>query len=78
MDWIKVTPETMPKNGQHVIATIFRIDGKKDVEPFVRHYNGQWEIIEYDSIYWQPIRLDGTDRYLEVTHWMPYPDPAED
>lgn len=73
MDWIKVTPETMPPEGQKVIATtVWR--GKKQVEFELYRKDGEW---------WQDYENwdgGGSCCYLggDVTHWMPYPGPAED
>lgn len=72
MDWIKVTPETMPPDMEPVLVTT-EYDGKRGVIADVR-YNPKygWEVLT-DALgdYWEDIRE-------KVTHWMPFPEPAED
>ena len=77
MDWIKVTPETMPPDMEPVIATIQdKRDGERETCSDVR-YNSEckkWEVLmECYTGYW-----DEFGEFIEVTHWMPYPEPAED
>lgn len=74
MDWIKVTPETMPKENETVFVTI-KYDDSEVVVVWadVRwNKNAGWE---YLTNSWEDIwgKVDG-----EVTHWMKYPEPAED
>ncbi len=74
MDWIKATPQTMPPDGQDVIVTI---NGKvkKHIVFGVYRKNGKWRAdyeFDEDDIY---VHYYSDD---EVTHWMPYPEPAED
>lgn len=74
MAWIKVTPETMPLEGEAVIVTIRYDDSdKRVVWADVRwREDVGWEYLSnsWDSIWSQ---VDGA-----VTHWMPYPEPAEE
>lgn len=90
MNWIKVTPETMPKDNTQVIVTV--------------EENGERRVLIND-IWYNPKTMDGKilngfyrifigrfDTPLEfiplcgakyciadsVTHWMLYPGPAED
>lgn len=76
MDWIKVTPETIPPQGETVLATILYTDTddpKRVVWADVRWSEDDgWEYLScaWDYI-WSPI--EG-----EVTHWMPMPKPPED
>lgn len=77
MDWIKVTQETMPPDMESVFASVIDEDGDKVLYPECR-WNSWRKIWEYpkewygwDEVVW--LRVIGT-----VTHWMPYPDPAED
>lgn len=83
MDWIKVTPETIPPDMEPVIVTAFhqgRVEGEKernkDVFTDVRWNKmlqafeiKEWNICQYEWTTWHD---------LKVTHWMPYPEPAED
>lgn len=74
MDWIKVTPETMPPERENVLVTIRYDDSdEKFVWADVRWSKDVgWEYLasSFDDIW---TSVDG-----EVTHWMPYPKPAED
>lgn len=79
MDWVKVTPETMPKPFEEVMATI-ETDGargkRREFRPVVRWLGDErgWE--EYEAIedcVWWPICAGE-----RVTHWMKYPAVAED
>lgn len=73
MDWIKVTPETMPPDMEPVMVTVkgkLGSDIMKDVV-WEQKSNG-WA---YDDGADCLIYLDEN---LKVTHWMPYPEPAED
>lgn len=73
MNWIKVTPETMPLDRTLVLVTIVYDDGVKGVMPDCI-WNGEykkWErLYEAGTVYW-------SDLTEEVTHWMPYPEPAD-
>lgn len=73
MDWIKVTPDTMPPDEVSVMATVER-NGKRRVFPEVR-FSENYECWQYPAEacmdYWEDI--DGV-----VTHWAHYPKPAED
>lgn len=77
MEWIKVTPETMPPENTDLLVTIFYGDCEEpvygvwaDVRWSVK--NG-WQYLSnaWDSV-WSPVE-DG-----EITHWMLYPKPAQD
>lgn len=84
MKWINVK-ESLPKDMEPVLVTAKNSDGTKYVtearfnkncynymEEYKKdHPNGVWEW-PYESISddWEEIKE-------EVTHWMPYPDPAE-
>ena len=73
MDWIKVTPETMPPDMEPVMVTLMFSDADGKFVWADARYNGvKWEYLSnsWDNV-WSDI--DG-----EVTHWMPYPEPAED
>lgn len=81
-NWIKVTPEAMPPDMEPVIGTIEKLNGERLTYPMCR-YNKEaqkWEIADVDyyasgADYWEPVEWDIGGR---ITHWMPYPDPAED
>lgn len=73
MDWIKVTPDTMPPDMERVIVTVVGPLGKyimKDI--FFDKSAGLWG---YEDEAGYNIYLNYT---LNITHWMPYPEPAED
>lgn len=76
MDWIKVTPETMPPDMEPVMVTGRVNDGGKQTWVDVR-YNPEYKEWEWlaDAVgdYWEGLGKD-----YEVTHWIPYPEPAED
>lgn len=71
MDWVKVMPETMPKEGQGVILTYIDSAGKKYIEVDALFENGKFKAYS-----------EAWDMYIErddkVTHWMPLPEPADD
>lgn len=76
MNWIKVTPETMPSKGERVILTTINQDGSKttDVATWFGEENG-WKILLLG--YHSCTLADGGYSFT-ITHWMPYPKPAED
>lgn len=72
MKWIKVTPDTMPSEMEFVLVTAKYNSGERYTEAEVRYSKKYgWEYLA-DSMggYWSDMRG-------EVTHWMPYPAPAE-
>lgn len=71
MNWIKVTPETMPPDMEPVIVTYEEDDGKRDVfldAVWCEERNGWAFATEcgYEFV------------NMKITHWMPTPKPAED
>ena len=84
-EWIR-TNAKLPPDKDCVLATVQFPDGTRCVWSDVRfnkslneyteayrneHPNGVWEwAYEAGAGYWEEIKE-------EVTHWMPYPDPAE-
>lgn len=69
MDWIKVTPETMPEEEQYVLVTAIW-KGEKYVT-YAQYTNGHF-LSDIIDIFAANEEIDN------VTHWMPYPKPAED
>lgn len=84
MDWIKVTPETMPKDGEQILVTARSVKSPKNVEVWANCFYdsevGQFGF--YDEIEEMGRGISRYINYLDgdmrVTHWMPYPEPAED
>ena len=86
MDWIKVTPETMPPDMEPVMVTLMFSDADGKFVWADARYNGvKWEYLSnsWDNVWsdidglacgWASGRFAGS----KVTHWMPYPEPAED
>ena len=76
MGWIKVTPETMPPEGMDVLTTLEHPDGTRITSlTAARYVHGKWEILlNTDTLRFLWVAADD----LPVTHWMPYPEPAED
>lgn len=74
MHWIKVTPETMPPDKGMVLVTVKDVSGQKWVESDIcwNEKEGKWQHWHSDG-FWENLLLGD-----EVTHWMPYPEPAED
>lgn len=76
MDWIKVTPDTMPPDMEPVEAII--------------HYPDGFEIHVYNATYnhelcrWVMKNPNGNGEYIEspdgryIDRWMPYPGIEED
>lgn len=84
-NWIKVTTETMPPDMEPVIVTVEE-GGKKYTIADVR-YNPDcgWTVLSDCSgsccSTLKEVKEDGYWEWIgncKVTHWMPYPDPAED
>ena len=81
MDWIKVTPETMPPIGVYVLVTAIynrtgerRVIGETAYEEYWTGYGNKWfGPVGSQNDYW-PLENEG----YTVTHWMSYPEPAED
>lgn len=76
MEWIKVTPETMPKKGTVVFAVVrYKCYGKwyRSVWPDVMlSENGGWEYLaDSTGEHYKPI--DEMFEECDVTHWMKYP-----
>lgn len=71
MDWIKVTPETMPNERQYVLVTYIDCTGEKCVDPDCLFEDGKFKRYDFR---WE--EYEETDDI--VTHWMPLPEPAED
>ena len=75
MNWIKCT-DSMPPDMEPVIVTVRADDGGKQTWVDVR-YNPEyqeWEqLSDISGDYWEGLGND-----CEVTHWMRYPEPAED
>lgn len=72
--WIKVTPETMPPDDDTVIVTVEHPSGDRYIYTEARFDKdrGKWEWpYEAGADYWEDIEE-------KVTHWMPFPKPAED
>ena len=69
MDWIKVTPETMPPDGSWVLVTSVW-SGEKSVE-YAQYENGEF-LGEAEGCMGDRWEIDG------VTHWMPMPEPAKE
>lgn len=72
MDWIKVTPDTMPPEGEEVLVTVDNYGYSKETLGGATYteYSG-WMVLCGSDEGAEPI-------YGKVTHWMPYPAPAED
>lgn len=81
MAWIKCT-DRMPPDKELVLATVKENGKHKDVWPCVQYNKDSkaWEFLEggafvaFNTI----INPDCYGNYYEVTHWMPWPEPAED
>lgn len=71
MDWIKVTPETMPPDMERLMVTMI-VDGKKTTIGNVRRRGQFWEIEEFLIHKWLYIKPE------LITNWMLMPKPAED
>lgn len=77
MNWIKVTPDTMPKDKEEVIVTVEHILKNGSVARYtvsgIRYTKREgWQFFS-NPLYGQ------WNKYSEnVTHWMPLPEPAQD
>lgn len=77
MEWIKVTPETMPPDGEAVIVSVKHDFGDghigKWTEANIRHTQGKgWEYLanSYDNEWWY--YSGGRD----ITYWAHMPEPV--
>lgn len=76
MDWIKVTPETMPPDMEPVMVTVSIALGVSDLwtDFFWNESNKQWMVMNPDTGEFHEL----PDGFMgEITHWMPYPKPAK-
>lgn len=80
MEWIKVTPETMPNEYSHCFITIEigyewerprRVTDIAQYRPDKGYIDSHWDT-------WND--WDEGQQHIKVTHWMPtnFPEPAED
>ena len=79
MDWTKVTPKTMPPNGEPVIVTLEETNSKKRFTEFDVAWSkrqGEWIWINFGTTPMKTAPVSSAR--MRVTHWMPYPKPAED
>lgn len=77
MDWIKVTPETMPPDMEPVMVTVKRAGKKKVLSNYryLKEYEA-WQFQDKMFEEWTP--MNSVFRGMTVTHWKPMPSPAED
>lgn len=79
MEWIKVTPETLPEFYQSCLVTIelkynHETETEKVVDAAVYRPDEGYLCSDWDTFNdW-----DEGQEYIKVTHWMSYPEPAED
>ena len=72
MAWVKCE-ERLPENLEPVLVTGVMMNGKKTVWADMRWNENRWQVLGNSIVgEWDDV-LD-----MEVTHWMSYPDPAED
>lgn len=76
MDWIKVTPETMPPKGKRLILTSENPDGSKTIDIAVWCVEEKGWLLLLPGFH--PSTLADSKTEFTITHWMPYPEPAED
>lgn len=72
MDWIKVTPETMPVDLETVIVNVKLKNGENRVYHEARwnKKKNQWEMLDLSFEDWWRTNLN-------ITHWFPYPESPE-
>lgn len=79
MDWIKVTPETIPPDKAPVILTVRYKDWGKPMDkngivlPLAWREGNRWYVYDNSKEERAPIWC----KFI-ITHWMPYPKPADD
>lgn len=73
MSWVKVTPETMPKDYERVLVTCVDSQGYRFVVQDAFCEDGEWRVVKDWTVFMTEKIKNGV-----VTHWMPYPAPAED
>lgn len=85
MDWIKVTPETMPKDMEPVIVTVEESGKRYTIADARYNQDCGWQaLFDCSGSFCETIAEAKKDGYWDglgnckVTHWMPYPDHAED
>lgn len=75
MDWIKVTPETMPNRDGFYLCSCERPNGERfttSISSFYDTKNGFYYMIGSKRV------GVGEGIGAKVTHWMPLPKPAEE
>lgn len=79
MNWIKVTPETMPPAYSTCIITIEISNGMEEAP------EKETDVAEYDPEegyldgHWNTFNdWDEGQEHIKVTYWMPMPEPEED
>lgn len=77
MNWIQLTPETMPPDMVIVMVTV-RDNGIKKVVRDIAYSHKEQKWFWYDAVETQDFYQFDLDLNGVITHWMPYPDPAED
>lgn len=89
MDWIKVTPETMPNiEGCPFMLTVYSdevIVRYSDGTVGTNRLRGQSDVTEIQegkdkirAIFVEWYDLKKVKEHGEITHWMPMPEPPED
>lgn len=74
MDWIKVT-DRMPPDDMPVIVSLDKgAHGKSVLGGAIYDPKIGWKVTLNGEYFWIFENRDG----CKVTHWMPYPSPAED
>lgn len=80
MDWIKLTPETMPPDMEPVLATMMDMmepPHKNKSTRIARLNAGKWEVLFLDSRGIKAIYLDDYSGYFKIVCWMPIPEPLD-
>ena len=72
MNWTKCE-DRLPDSHEPVLVTGVMMNGKKTVWADMRWNEDRWQVLGNSVVgEWDDV-LD-----MEITHWMPYPGPAED
>lgn len=74
MEWIKLTPENIPKRNQWVLVTYWDEYGNHTTYGRYDEYLGEFR----KSTEMEASRSLGFDIINNVTHWATFPEPAED
>lgn len=68
MEWLPI--ESSPKDGARILAATNEHDG-----PLIVSWRGKWP--NGTTMAWRDDALEYDETYINITHWMPLPEPPK-